>query len=623
MVEYTTRINDAVARSIVGRRFRLQGSGHRKERMGSRFLTEIRAGLATFFAMAYIISVRLKPLLTTIIVALIVPQVNASIMTDSGGPCVCTNSTDPTCANDVDYSLCLSVINRDFVTGTAAIAALTSFCMGLFANMPIALAPGMGLNAYFTYTVVGFHGSGPVSYKLALTAVFVEGFVFVGLSLLGLRQWLARAIPASIKLASGVGIGLYLTIIGLAYSAGIGAITGAVDTPLELAGCRPEDMVDNLCPGSAKMRNPTMWIGIFCGGMLTAILLTYRVKGAIIAGIALVSIISWPRPTPVTYFPHTAVGDDAFDFFKKVVTFHGIEKTLNVQTWSLGGAGGQFGLAFITFLYVDILDCTGTLYSMARFAGAIDERTQDFEGSAVAYLVDGKQIRPPGLDLLVSTNTNIAFGISIGSLFGLSPVTAFIESGAGISEGGKTGLTAMTTGFCFFISVFFAPIFASIPPWATGCTLIIVGAMMTKAAADINWRYIGDALPAFITLAVMPFTYSIAYGLIAGIITYIILNTTVWIIEKASGGRIVPEGKELKDPWSYKIQGGLLPGWVTRLLKGKKDFWHEDEPVPLSSVTSISGHDDGYKMRGHNSVQVISGIERTVVSEEQPSHKQM
>lgn len=136
---------------------------------------------------------------------------NATILTDSGGTCLCNDATDPTCAEDINYNLCLGTIRRDFITGTAAIAALTSFCMGFFANMPIALAPGMGLNAYFTYTVVGFHGTGPVPYRLALTAIFIEGFVFVGLSILGLRQWLARVIPASIKLASGVGIGLYLS----------------------------------------------------------------------------------------------------------------------------------------------------------------------------------------------------------------------------------------------------------------------------------------------------------------------------------------------------------------------------------------------------------------------------
>jgi len=315
----------------------------------------------------------------------------------------------------------------------------------------------MGLNAYFTFTVVGYHGTGLIPYEVALTAVFVEGFVFVGLTLIGLRQWLARAIPHSIKLATGVGIGLYLTIIGLTYSAGIGLITGAVDTPVELAGCAPQyrDVDTGLCPASQKMRNPTLWLGIFLSGILVVMLQMYRVKGAIIIGILLVSIISWPRPTPVTYFPKDAIGNDGYNFFKKVVTFHPITKILNVQQWDISEYGGQFGLAFITFLYVDILDATGTLYSMARFAGRIDERTQDFENSAIAYTVD-------------------AMGISIGSLMGCTPVTAFIESGAGISEGGASGLTSIFTGLCFFIAIFFAPIFASIPPWATGPVLVIV-----------------------------------------------------------------------------------------------------------------------------------------------------
>lgn len=257
--------------------------------------------MATFFAMAYIISV------------------NATIVTDSGGTCVCPPSSTDLCDTNQDYQLCIAGLRRDLTTGTAAISALTTFCMGLFANMPIGLAPDMGLNAYFACTVVGYHGSGLVPYRVAVTAVFVEGFVFIGLTVLGLRQWLARAIPASIKLATGVGIGLYLTIIGLNYSAGIGAIVGANSTPLELAGCSPQYLdEDGLCPSAYKMRSPTMWIGIFCGGILTVMLMMYRVKGAIIAGILLVSIISWPRPTPVTYFPYTPVGDDAFNFFKQV-----------------------------------------------------------------------------------------------------------------------------------------------------------------------------------------------------------------------------------------------------------------------------------------------------------------
>jgi len=284
----------------------------------------------------------------------------------------------------------------------------------------------------------------------------------------------------------------------------------------------------------------------------------YRVKGAIIAGILLVSIISWPRGTAVTYFPYTPLGDDAFDFFKKVVAFSPIKHTLGVLDFDISGYGGQFGLAFISFLYVDILDATGTLYSMARFGGFLDERTQDFENSSIAYCID-------------------AMGISIGSLFGAPPVTAYIESGAGISEGGRTGITAMVTGFCFFIAVFFAPIFASIPPWATGCTLVIVGSQMAKEARHINWNYIGDSIPAFITIALMPFTYSIAYGLIGGICSYILINTIVWIIEKASGGRIVPPNKDIKDAWTYKLEGGFFPPWVQRLRKGNKKFWKDEE----------------------------------------------
>lgn len=432
----------------------------------------------------------------------------------------------------------------------------------------------MGLNAYFSYTVVGFHGSGTVPFRVALTAIFVEGFIFFALALFGLRQWLARAIPASIKLATGVGIGLYLTLIGLTYSNGIGVVVGAAATPVELAGCSPENRLkDGTCPSWDKMRHPAMWIGIFCGGMFTVMLMLYRVKGAIIAGILLVSIISWPRPTPVTYFPHTAVGDDAFNFFKKVVSVHPIQNTLNVQEWNIGEYGGQFGLALITFLYVDILDCTGTLYSMARFAGLIDPVTQDFEGSSVAYMVD-------------------ALSISVGAVLGVPPVTAFVESGAGISEGGKTGLTAMVTGLCFFVTVFFAPIFASIPPWATGCVLVIVGSMMATAVTEINWAYMGDAVPAFIALAIMPFTYSIANGLIGGIFSYIIINGTVYLIKVASGGKIVPPNYEDREGWTWKIPGGFFPPWMVRLSKGQKHFWRQEEHPTVQVLAKDAGDAD-------------------------------
>lgn len=426
---------------------------------------------------------------------------------------------------------------------------------------PVGVAPGMGLNAYFAYTVVGYHGSGPVPFEIALTAIFIEGWIFFALAILGMRQWLARAIPASIKIATGVGIGLFLTIIGLTYGQGIGLIVGATDTPVKLAGCSPENMLeDGTCPEWDKMRFPSMWVGIFCGGIFTVLLMMYRFKGAIIIGILLVSIISWPRGTPVTYFPYTEIGNSQFDFFKNVVDFHPISKILNVQEWNISGYGAQFGLALITFLYVDILDCTGTLYGVARFAGLIDPRTQDFEGSSIAYMVD-------------------AISISIGALLGTPPVTAFVESGAGISEGGKTGLTSVVAGLCFFISVFFAPIFASIPPWATGCVLILVGSMMATAVVDVNWKYLGDAVPAFLTIAIMPFTYSIADGLIAGICSYICLNTIVWLLKVVTKGKIVPHNLEDKDPWTWHIPGGFFPPWVVRLSKGKKQFWRDDDVV--------------------------------------------
>lgn len=381
-----------------------------------------------------------------------------------------------------------------------------------------------------------------------------------------MRQWLARAIPRTIKTSMGAGIGMFLTLIGLTYSQGISLVTGAVATPMTLGGCHPDNRLeDGTCPSWDKMRYPAMWVGIFCGGIFTVILMSYRVKGAIIAGILLVSIISWPRDTPVTYFPRTAVGDDAFDFFRRVADFHSIKHTLNVQEWQVSEYGGQFGLALITFLYVDILDCTGTLYGMARFANLMDPVTEDFEGSTIAYMVD-------------------AISISIGALLGCPPVTAFVESGAGISEGGKTGLTAMTAGLCFFVSIFFAPIFASIPPWATGSVLVLVGAMMVVSVTQINWRYLGDGVPAFLTIILMPFTYSIADGLIGGICSYIVINSTIYFFKVISGGRIVPPNYEEREGWTWRIPGGVVPPYWRRLANGKRDFWRPEEEDAMDVV---------------------------------------
>ncbi|KAB5551006.1 permease family-domain-containing protein [Coniochaeta sp. 2T2.1] len=465
----------------------------------------------------------------------------STILSQTGGTCVCEHgdpNAHPQCANQAEFDACKAVVKLDLITATCALSGTACIVFGFLTNLPVGLAPGMGLNAYFTFQVVGPNGFGLVPYRLALTAVFVEGWIFVLLALTGMRHWLVKIIPGTIKTASGVGIGLFLTLIGMSYNSGIGIITGATSTPLTIGGC-PSEMVSEKtgeCTGGV-MTNPQMWLGVVGGGLLTAFLMAYRVKSAIVLGIAFVSILSWPRNTPLTYFPFNPVGDARFDYFKKVVAFHPMEHTLNALQWDLSGAHGvNFVLALFTFLYVDIIDCTATLYSMARFCHRTKDRQGDFPRATVAYCTD-------------------AVMISLGALLGCSPVTVFVESGAGIAEGGRTGLTGIVTGICFLISIFFAPIFASIPPWATGCTLIIVGCLMIRQVVSINWAYIGDAVPSFVTLTFIPFSYSVAYGLIAGLFTYTGLNLMIGFIMWVSRGALVPKDYDQKEYWTWKPAG--------------------------------------------------------------------
>ncbi|KAI8249619.1 putative xanthine/uracil permease [Colletotrichum sp. SAR 10_98] len=536
------RFDKTISSSTFGRIFRLEGSGHPKEIPDSSFLREIRAGATTFATMAYIIAV------------------NAIILSQTGGNCVCDLESRADCDTIDAYKACKEDVRRDLITATAAIAGLASFIFGFFTNLPVALAPGMGLNAYFAFQVVGPNGSGNIPYSVALTAVFVEGLIFIFLALTGMRQWLVKLIPATIKTATGVGIGFFLTEIGLSYSTGIGAITGGWKaTPLAIAGC-PIEMIDpasQMCKGGL-MSSPKMWTAIFAGGVVTAYLMSFRVKYALIIGIALVSILSWPRNTAITYFPYTEEGDARFDFFKNVVSFHPIRNTLNALDWDVAKNGSQFALALFTFLYVDIIDATATLYSMVRFCGVVDPKDGDFPRSTIAYCCD-------------------AACISIGALFGCSPVTAFIESGAGIAEGGRTGLTAMTTGLCFLISIFFAPVFASIPPWATGCTLVLVGCMMIRQITQINWRYIGDVLPSFVVMTFIPFSYSVAYGLIAGVFVYTVLNGLIALTVWLSGGRLEPREYDMKEYWSWKGSG--KQPWFVRAVRAQGCFGHADADI--------------------------------------------
>ncbi|KAI6381469.1 hypothetical protein MCOR25_001164 [Pyricularia grisea] len=530
------QVDEKINTSTFGRIFRLRGCGHEDEIQDATFSREFRAGLTTFATMSYIIAV------------------NAHILADTGANCVCKNQTDlGLCSNETEYLICQNEVRRDLVTATAAVAGFSSILFGFLTNLPVALAPGMGLNAYFTYQVVGVRGTGSIPYGLALTAVFVEGFIFILLAITGMRHWLVKIVPGTLKTASGVGIGLFLTLVGMSYGNGIGLVTGSVSTPLTIGGCPPEDLYRGECPNNI-MQSHKMWFGIF-GGLLTAWLMAFRVKSAIIIGIAIVSILSWPRNTSLTYFPHTDEGDSRFEFFRKIADFHPIQHTLGAQEWDLsGGNGAKFAIAVFTFLYVDIIDCTATLYSMARFCNKVDEKDGDFPRSTLAYCTD-------------------AACISFGSLLGCSPVTVFVESGAGIAEGGRTGLTAIITGICFLVSIFFAPIFASIPPWATGCTLILVGCLMIRQVVAVNWGYIGDALPSFVTICFIPFSYSVAYGLIAGIFVYTVINSLIWIVMFVSGGELEPWEYNRKEYWTWK-PAGRKP-WLFRVFT-KGQYWAEE-----------------------------------------------
>jgi adenine/guanine/hypoxanthine permease len=503
------RLNAAVERSWFGRRFRLAARG-------TTFTTELRAGTTTFLTMAYILAV------------------NASILSDTCATCTvddCT-SPSPSCKFppvDPGYAACVSRARRDLIVATAAASAIGSFIMGAFANLPIALAPGMGTNAYFAYTVVGFHGSGVLPYRTALAAVFLEGLIFLLISVVGLRSRLAQLIPKPVRVSTSAGIGLFLAFIGMQGSQGVGLVGFSASTLVTLAACPASQRASvapvvtfpngtvALMPGgtvsgsvfclSGRMTSPTFWLAVV-GFFIIAFCLIKNVKGAMIYGILFVTFVSWPRGTAVTAFPDTPAGDDAFAYFKRVFDVHRIQSTAGALDFR-GASRGRFWEALVTFLYVDILDTTGGLYSMARFAGFVDDATGEFEGQYYAFMSD-------------------ASAIVFGSLLGTSPVTAFIESSTGIMEGGRTGVTALTAAGYFLLALFVTPLLASIPSWAVGPPLLLVGVMMMRAVAEVDWADMRQAVPAFLTLALMPLTYSIAYGLIGGIASYVLLHSWDW-----------------------------------------------------------------------------------------------
>ncbi|KAG2438485.1 hypothetical protein HXX76_005038 [Chlamydomonas incerta] len=489
--------------------------------------------------------------------------VNGAIVADTGGPCGpsdCTQSSGPFCmfgppggtGMDVGYLECRETAKRSMVTATAVSSFVACVLMGLVGNLPFGLAPGMGINAFFTYTVVGFAGvGGMISYQDALAAAFIEGWIFFAISISGLRGKILQIVPKCVMLATSGGIGLFLAFIGMQTSNGIGLIAFEPATLVTLAGCPIQDRAHmytianpggvcsldsngNLnppalgpaspnyaCTTNMKMRSASLWLGI-SGGILMVLLMARGFRGAIMVAILFVTFISWIPDQGASYLGASSQipgGQERLDYFKKVVQVPNTSATDLEMNFSAFGTA-KLWAALISFLYLDLLDCTGTFYSMAAYIdkrqpGFINPITKTFPRMTLAFSVD-------------------ATAIWVGALLGIPPLTTYIESATGIREGGRTGITAIMIGFYFFLAMFFTPIISSIPPYATGPALILVGSLMMENLLDIDWKDYTQAIPAFITISVIPLTYSIAYGIIGGIMSYMIFYVLLLIYDLAS-----------------------------------------------------------------------------------------
>ncbi len=392
---------------------------------GTTVLTELRAGVATFLTMAYIL------------------LVNPQILADAGMP------------------------PDDVARATALASAAATLLMGLWANYPFALAPGMGLNAYFTYGVV--QGMG-VSYHVALAAVFVEGLLFLALALSGVRGAVLRAIPDALKVATSGGIGLFLAIIGFQH-AGL-----VIDSPATLVTL-----------GSLTHPTTLLALGTL---VLMALLLVRRVPGALLLGILAGTLVAWLTglaPLPERWVQLPGLPRETLVSFDFSTLLH-----------------AKLVTVVLAFLFVDFFDTAGTLMGIGRLGGFLNARGE-LERAREAFSAD-------------------AVGTTLGALLGTSTVTTYIESATGIEEGGRTGLTAVVVALLFLLSLFLAPLFTAVPAAATAPALILVGVFMMQGLTELNWRKYDEAIPAFLTITLMPFTYSIANGIAFGLIAYVLLQ---------------------------------------------------------------------------------------------------
>ncbi|MBP6611480.1 MAG: NCS2 family permease [Paludibacter sp.] len=373
---------------------------------------------------------------------------------------------------------------------TAISAGFVTIAMGLVANFPIALAPGMGLNALFA--TVALAGVG-MPWQTALGAVFISGLIFIVLTVTKVRQILVIAVPNSLKKAITVGIGLFITIIGFKLSEIMVVSANVIPPTLEAMtkGGPTTLKFFEWNIGMGSFTNPSMVLCLIGLG-ITAVMMALRVKGSLLIGIVAATLIGIPMG--VTMIPENFSAFSLPDFSKLAVGALDIKGAFNMGIWTV----------VCTFTFVELFDTFGTLVGTANKAGLVDK--------------DGNSPKI-GKAMLVD-----AFGVSFGALMGTSTITAYVESAAGIGEGGRTGLTAVTTGVLFLIALVLAPLALIIPTAATAPALIIVGVLMVSSILEIDFNDFTEGFPAFLTFILMPLTYSIAHGICGGIIAYTILK---------------------------------------------------------------------------------------------------
>ena len=410
--------------------------------------TEITGGLTTFMTMAYILAV------------------NPSVLSAAG--------MDPTAV----------------LLATAIASFIGTVCMGVFANLPIALSAGMGLNAYLAYTVVMGYG---YSWQVALLAVFVEGLIFIALSLTNVREAIFNAIPISLKRGVSVGIGLFIAFIGL-QNAGL-AVDSA--TLVTITSFTENFHTSGICAILALV-----------GLLIMAALHIYRVKGAILFGILTTWVLGMLCEVIGLYVPDAAAGYYTLFPTMSMTDFSKLGLTLGqCFTVDLDAVGiVNFLIVILSFLFVDLFDTLGVLVGVATKGDMLDE--------------NGRlpQIKPALMADAVAT--------TMGAVLGTSTITSFVESASGVAAGARTGLAALVTALLFLLSMFFAPIFIAIPSFATAPALILVGFLMLGTVREIQFdeENMVDAIPAYLAIIAMPLLYSISEGISLGIISYVILR---------------------------------------------------------------------------------------------------